>query len=136
MRILPTLLLLSCAVGVQAQSFDRLIREDRVRRTLSTLASDEMQGRRPGTPGIDKAAVVIAEAFEKAGLKPLPGATDGYFQRFETLGATVLEASVAVNGREMGASDFIVFPADERIEWEFEDVETVQLDRQGNPVQS
>jgi hypothetical protein len=136
MRILFTLLLLYCAAGVRSQTLDRLIREDRVRRTLTMLASDEMQGRRPGTPGIDKAAAAIAAAFGKAGLKPLPGATDGYFQRFETIGATVLEASVAVNGKELAASDFIAFPASERVDWEFEDVETVSLDRQGNPVQS
>lgn len=136
MRILSILLLLSCAAGLQGQSFDRLIREDRVRRVLSTLSSDEMQGRRPGTAGIDKAAAVIAETFRKAGLKPLPGTTDGFLQRFETIGATVLEVSVAVNGKEMGASDFLAFPAAERVEWEFEDVETVPLDRQGNPVQA
>jgi hypothetical protein len=136
MRILFSLLLLYCAAGVRSQTLDRLIREDRVRRTLTMLASDEMRGRRPGTPGIDKAAAAIAAAFGKAGLKPLPGATDGYFQRFETIGATVLEASVAVNGKELAASDFIPFPASERVDWEFEDVETVSLDRQGNPVQS
>lgn len=136
MRILRILLLLACATELQAQSLDRLIREDRVRRTLSTLASDEMQGRKPGTPGIERAADFIAKGFRKAGLQPMPSASDGFLQRFETLGATVTEASVAVNGKPLAASEFLAFPAVERVEWDFEDVETVPLDRQGNAAQS
>jgi len=40
-----------------------------VRKHLYTLASDEMEGRRTGTPGIDKAATYIAGEFERIGLK-------------------------------------------------------------------
>lgn len=45
------------------------------------LASDELEGRGTGQPGIDKAAEFIAAEFEKAGVQP--GGDDGtYFQNF------------------------------------------------------
>ncbi len=46
------------------------------------LASDELEGRGPGSEGIDKAAEYIADRFREAGLKP--GADDGtFFQVWE-----------------------------------------------------
>src|SRR5438876_10172888 len=54
--------------------------EARMRRDITYLASDECEGRGPGTKGIDKAADHIAGEFKKAGLKP--GGTAGYFQPF------------------------------------------------------
>jgi hypothetical protein len=46
---------------------------------VNYLASKELEGRAPGSEGIEKAAQFIAEKFEKAGLHP--GADDGsYFQ--------------------------------------------------------
>ena len=46
------------------------------------LASDDLEGRGIGTPGIDKAAEYIAGNFRKLGLKPPPG-QDDYFQPFK-----------------------------------------------------
>jgi hypothetical protein len=46
------------------------------------LASDSLEGRGPGTRGIELAAEYIADAFEDAGLKP-GGDDDGYFQQLE-----------------------------------------------------
>lgn len=48
---------------------------------LRFLASDELMGRGPGTPGIDAAARYIAEQFRRFGVLPAPGQSD-YFQRF------------------------------------------------------
>ncbi len=63
--------------------------EARMRRDLTFLASDECEGRGPGTKGIDKAADYIAAEFKRAGLQP--GGEDGsYFQPF-TLNANVLD---------------------------------------------
>ena len=54
------------------------------------LASDSLEGRLPGTPGIDKAAAYIAEEFEAIGLEPAFG--ESYFQEFEIqLGIEVTE---------------------------------------------
>lgn len=118
-----------------AQPLDRWIREAPVRKTLTQLAADDMQGRRPGTAGIDKAAAYIARSFGKARLQPLPGATDGYWQRFETLSAVVLDISIVINGKRLPAADLLAFPAQESLEWDDEGAETVYLDRQSNAVQ-
>src|SRR6476620_8665177 len=56
--------------------------DGRLRETVNYLASDELQGRGVGSPGIDKAADFIAQQFSKLGLR-----TDLYngtpFQEFE-----------------------------------------------------
>ncbi|HEY1921510.1 MAG TPA: M28 family peptidase [Tepidisphaeraceae bacterium] len=52
------------------------------RDTLPYLASDELQGRGVGLPGLDVAAQFIANEFAADGLRPLPGQTD-YFQSFD-----------------------------------------------------
>jgi hypothetical protein len=72
--------------------------EARLRRDITFLASDECEGRGPGTPGIDKAADYIAAEFKKAGLKP-GGAEGSYFQPF-TIAANVLDepARLALTG--------------------------------------
>ncbi len=57
---------------------------DRMLEYVSYLAGDELEGRAPGSAGIDKAANYIAEQFTKAGLKP--GADDGsYFQTWNDI---------------------------------------------------
>jgi Zn-dependent M28 family amino/carboxypeptidase len=47
-----------------------IIDSTQVRKHLYTLASDEMEGRRPGTAGIEKAAQYIEKEFKKIGLVP------------------------------------------------------------------
>ncbi|MFW2828801.1 M28 family metallopeptidase [Sphingomonas sp. ID0503] len=49
-----------------------------LKEVTKTLSSDEFEGRAPGTPGEDKSIKLIAERFEKAGLKP--GANGKWYQ--------------------------------------------------------
>lgn len=49
---------------------------------IAFLASDELKGRKPGTPGDKEAASYIAGEFETAGLKSL---NNNYFQKFEVI---------------------------------------------------
>ncbi len=56
---------------ITAQDINVVINEPEVNRVLSTLASDDMQGRRAFTPGIEKAAAFIGEVFQKIGLQNL-----------------------------------------------------------------
>src|SRR5688572_31398672 len=58
---------------------------DEMRKVVTYLASDELEGRGLETQGINKAAEYIARAMKQAGLKPAPG-MKGYFQPF-TIGA-------------------------------------------------
>jgi len=57
----------------------------RMRRDITFLASDECEGRGPGTQGIDKAADYIAGQFAQAGCKP-GGVKGTYFQPFTVTG--------------------------------------------------
>lgn len=64
---------------------------------LRYLASDELMGRAAGTPGADQAARYIAEQFQKAGLKTLPG-FDNYLQRIPFRHTGRVEAGTLVVG--------------------------------------
>src|SRR5262245_49722176 len=75
----------ACALANNEES------EARMRRDVTYLASDECEGRGPGTKGIDLAAEYIADQFKKAGLKP-GGPGGSYFQPFTIpTGASKLE---------------------------------------------
>src|SRR4051812_13015729 len=52
-----------------------------VRRSIEYLASDQMEGRGPGTAGLSAAGSYIAAYFKALGLGPLPG-QKSYFQPF------------------------------------------------------
>lgn len=54
--------------------------EAALRRHIGYLASNELAGRLPGTPGADKAAQYITTRFQRAGLRPL--GEQGYRQPF------------------------------------------------------
>ncbi|WP_299670671.1 M28 family peptidase [uncultured Polaribacter sp.] len=58
-----------------------LIDSNTVRKHLYTLASDAMEGRKSGTPGIEKAAVYIENEFERLGLATF-GDLTSYRQTF------------------------------------------------------
>jgi hypothetical protein len=52
---------------------------ERLKKSVDYLASEELAGRAPGSPGIEKAAKFIEDGFKSAGL--LPGGDDStYFQ--------------------------------------------------------
>lgn len=52
-----------------------------LRSFVELLASEEMAGRRTGTPTNQLATLLLATEFKQLGLEPLPGA-DGYFQTY------------------------------------------------------
>jgi hypothetical protein len=92
-RWLPTLLMVPLLAAAERAAPAPAVRthtavEAQLRRDITFLASDDCEGRGPGTRGIDKAADYVAEQFKKAGLKPAVG--DSYFQPF-TIKANVLD---------------------------------------------
>ena len=64
------------------QGYGPDIREQDLRKQVSYLASEDLEGRLTGTAGAQKAATYIADYFTLVGLAPLPGATN-FFQPFE-----------------------------------------------------
>ncbi len=64
---------------------ENVISEEDLAQTVKFLSSDELEGRKTGTPGIEKAAAYIENVFEKEGIKPF---FDTYRSSFEVEGAT------------------------------------------------
>lgn len=67
---------------------------------VRVLASDEFEGRAPGTPGEDKTVEYLKAQFERIGLKP--GNGDSYFQTVPMMETTADEAttmSIDVKGK-------------------------------------
>jgi hypothetical protein len=86
-----TLLGLAAVLGAWALAADNNAVEERMRKDITFLASDECEGRGVTTKGINLAADYIAKEFKKAGLKP--GGPDGsYFQPFKIPGRGQLGA--------------------------------------------
>ncbi|TCJ14348.1 M20/M25/M40 family metallo-hydrolase [Flaviaesturariibacter flavus] len=97
-------LLLSLSCSAQKPG---LISSAEATRIETYLASDELAGRRPGTPGMEKAATFIADEMRKAGLKPLPGAS-GYLQEFSVLRPKMTLLKAEVNGADFDTRNVIV----------------------------
>src|SRR6476646_12247138 len=58
-----------------------------VRRILSSLAADSMEGRRAGSPGGAKAAAFVAHEMQAIGL--VAPDSDGFFKLFRSLARTL-----------------------------------------------
>lgn len=71
-------LLWGVLLGAQANSTPHIDRAGLLR-DLDVLAADNMEGRKPGTPGHDRARTFVLRRFQESGLEPLNG---GYEQRF------------------------------------------------------
>ena len=83
-------LLLALPLLAQAQKIDKLITRSETERIETYLASDELAGRKPFTPGIEKAAQFISAEFEKAGLQKTNGS---YLQSFPMYQSKVLSVA-------------------------------------------
>ncbi|MGZ3946040.1 MAG: M20/M25/M40 family metallo-hydrolase [Mucilaginibacter sp.] len=80
-----------------AQDVNKLIKQEDVTRVISTLASDDMQGRATFTPGIEKAAKFIESEYKQIGLEPMKG-NDGYRQNFTMVKTAPTMIQVTING--------------------------------------
>lgn len=104
--ILSLLLLPSTFNLAHAQDINQIVTTAEVARIVGTLASDEMEGRRTFTKGIDKAAAFISEEFKKTGLQSLKG--DGvYLQSFTMVKPKFLAASATLDGINIDLKNII-----------------------------
>lgn len=95
------------SLSLFAQSIDKIIKPEEVLRIESALASDEMQGRRTFTQGIDKAASFIAAEFAAMKIAPYPGSQQ-YLQTFSMLRPKFLGLSARINGTEIDPKNVVV----------------------------
>lgn len=79
MKKLFLLSVIFCAFQANSQT---LITVENIKKHVSFLASDKLEGRGTSTKGEEKAAKYIAKNFKKLGLKPM-GTEGSFFHRFE-----------------------------------------------------
>jgi Zn-dependent M28 family amino/carboxypeptidase len=95
-----------------ATTFAETITATDLKKHLSILAADDMEGRETGSPGQKRAGAYIAKQFETLGLKPIaPNAAGqlGYFQPFNVYQKTWGDFYVKAGGKQFNyLSDFIV----------------------------
>src|SRR4030095_16021306 len=80
-------------------------------------ASDEMNGRKPFTAGIDSSASFIAREFKKAGLVGLNGGGE-FLQNFHVQTSEMLHSSVKINSRKIDQNDLLAFASSESFSWD------------------
>lgn len=112
-RYFILLLVIQQSVFCQSQSIDKIINAKEVKRIESILSADDMSGRKIFTPGIDKAALFIADEFKKAGLKPVNGSS--YLQEFAMLKIGTGQGSGVVNGKNVEDKNIAAFTAKEEL---------------------
>lgn len=105
-KLLVLLLISATAFG---QDKLEVISMEETRRIEATLSSDEMQGRRTFTPGIEKAAAFIASEFEKIGLKK-GGNNNSYLQSFAMIRPKVVSAQIQLNSLDADNLDVNAIP--------------------------
>lgn len=106
-KTIYTLLVLFVGSIANAQDINKIITKEYVDHLIKTLASDEMQGRRTFTPGIDKAATFIENEFKQIGLKPLEGTT-GYRQTFNKYQLKPISMAVTIDGQAVAAENIAI----------------------------
>jgi hypothetical protein len=133
----PALMLLVLAAGcVSDRTPETEITVADVERILATLSADDMQGRKPFTPGIDRAAGFIADEFAEIGLETLDD-LDGYLQEFPAFTLTPESSKVVLDGREIPTDRCIFMVNDRSIRWTTgSDVEIVSVMADDNAMQA
>lgn len=97
-----------------AQKTSDVFNVKEVERIENFLASDEMRGRKAGSPEIDKAAAFIADEFKKAGLQPLQG--NGYLQEFVMQRPKLKELKFKADGADVDVKNVFVITSKPQLE--------------------
>ncbi|TWI05856.1 Zn-dependent M28 family amino/carboxypeptidase [Luteimonas cucumeris] len=90
----------AAATPASSHAFDPAIRSEDFAELVKTLASDEFEGRAPGSAGEDKTVEYIKAQFERIGLKP--GNGDSFFQTVPMTETTADESTtlkIDANGK-------------------------------------
>ena len=91
-----------------------VISMEETRRIEATLSSDEMQGRRTFTPGIEKAATFIASEFEKIGLKKWNNG-NSFLQSFAMIRPKTTSVMATINDNTIDAKKISISSVEKSI---------------------
>ena len=90
-----------------ATKYAQMVNAEGLKKHLTVIASDDMEGRETGTAGQRKAASYIESEFKKIGLQPIP-ALKGYQQFYPLKQDSLITATLSINNeKEVYGSDFI-----------------------------
>ena len=101
---LGLLVVISCQA--QKSGADAIINDKEVERIETVLAADDMQGRKTGTPGIEKAADFISAEFKAAGLQYF-GKEKSYRQEFTMVSPKLISTTGTWDGEAMDSKKII-----------------------------
>ena len=104
-KVVFSFLLLFAQLFLGAQ----IITEDLIKKHITILSSDEMEGRKAGTRGIEKAARYIENEFKKIGLNKFDGLST-YRQEFNEKGLALFNVIGILEGKSK-KDEFIVISA-------------------------
>src|SRR5436190_4548801 len=112
-KIITTGLLTTVALFSFGQKdVDKIINAKEVARIETILSSNEMQGRKEFSPGIEKAANYISSEFKAAGLQVLDG-SDNYKQEFVMVRPKFISASATLDGVALDQRNVMVITTKE-----------------------
>jgi len=97
-------------------SYGQQIKKSEVKRILSTLAADDMQGRETFKPGAEKAAAFLEKEFADAGLQPLAGDND-FRQTFFQYDTKPVQQQLVLNGQPVADDRIFVTGVENMISW-------------------
>jgi len=113
-------------IGLTACTSVYEINEPEVSRVLQTLSDDDMQGRKTGTAGIEKAADFIVEEFTIAGLKPILGLSS-FRQSFDMISTSISpRTKVVLNDYLLADSLYFIRFKDNSFSWSGEDLPEIE----------
>ncbi len=113
MKILLLVIAVVVHTATSAQKVSEVINVKEVERVETILAANEMQGRKAGTPGIEKAAAFIAAEFKRAGLQPLK--PESFLQSFVMLRSKLTTLKGDMDGTEMDTKNIVIVTAEPEV---------------------
>lgn len=130
-NILFLLLLLVFTNIVSAQQIN-IINKAETERIEKYLSSDELEGRRTYSKGIDKAADFIANEFKQSGLATFNN-SDSYLQKFTRLNAKFIGVSANFDGTVLDTKNVIVLTSEPTVSIsETSGYEVVKISKEDN----
>jgi hypothetical protein len=97
-----------------AQNADAVINAKEVERIETVLASDDMQGRKAGTPANEKAAQFIADEFKKISLQTWNN-SNSYLQPFKMVEPKLTQVKAELDDKEFDANKVIVLTSQKEV---------------------
>ncbi|WP_339815264.1 M20/M25/M40 family metallo-hydrolase [uncultured Imperialibacter sp.] len=111
--ILPAFFLLFTSLIISCQPAAEINEAD-VTRIITTLAADDMEGRRMFSPGIEKASKFIQGEFQSIGLEYVDG-LNSYEQKFDMYTITPKSMEVTINGQAVAEENLTASVNGERL---------------------